>query len=203
MSEGPLEGEVRAFARRSEQISFVSLRIQTLLLRLIKKKGRRLEGGRECIFFAILLSRQKKCPFGGIPPLFGERGHFFALFLILSLPLCALYLCIRLTSFFSLSLSFQNNNRPPRPRRTRGQGQRMPPPEEEEEEVVVVVKKQPKQRPRNSALRSTVAFDNGLGAGACGRKLFFCPSATARGREDIFALSPVSFLSLSFILKKK
>ena len=27
------------------------------------------------------------------------------------------------------------------------------------------MKKQPKQRPRNSALRSTVAFDNGLGAG--------------------------------------
>jgi hypothetical protein len=145
MSEGPLEGEVRAFARRSEQISFVSLRIQTLLLRLIKKKGRRLEGGRECIFFAILLSRQKKCPFGGIPPLFGERGHFFALFLILSLP----FVCF---------VSFQNNNRPPR--RPRGQGQRMPP-----EEEVVVVKKQPKQRPRNSALRSTVAFDNGLGAG--------------------------------------
>jgi hypothetical protein len=104
MSEGPLEGEVRAFARRSEQISFVSLRIQTLLLRLIKKKGRRLEGGRECIFFAILLSRQKKCPFGGIPPLFGERGHFFALFLILSLPFVC-FVFMYSSNLFLLSLS--------------------------------------------------------------------------------------------------
>ena len=88
MSEGPLEGEVRAFARRSEQISFVSLRIQTLLLRLIKKKGRRLEGGRALHFFRnFALSTKKSALLGGSLPFLVEGGHFFALFL-------ALFLCI-------------------------------------------------------------------------------------------------------------
>jgi hypothetical protein len=75
-----------------------------------------------------------------------------------------------------------------------------------------VVKKQPKQRPRNSALRSTVAFDNGLGAGECGRKTrtkkkeivsvgsFFL---SLRKRRYFCSLTSLSFLSLSFILKKK
>jgi len=84
MSEGPLEGEVRAFARRSEQISFVSLRIQTLLLRLIKKKGRRLEGGRALHFFRNFALSTKKVPFWGDPSPFWLRGGtflpFFSLF---------------------------------------------------------------------------------------------------------------------------
>ena len=87
MSEGPLEGEVRAFARRSEQISFVSLRIQTLLLRLIKKKGRRLEGGRALHFFRNFALSTKKVPFWGDPSPFWLRGggtflpfFFFLLF---------------------------------------------------------------------------------------------------------------------------
>ena len=84
MSEGPLEGEVRAFARRSEQISFVSLRIQTLLLRLIKKKGRRLEGGRALHFFRNFALSTKKVPFWGGPSPFWLRGGtflpFFSLF---------------------------------------------------------------------------------------------------------------------------
>ena len=60
MSEGPLEGEVRAFARRSERISFVSFCIQTLSLRQKEReRGEEVGGRRECIF-SQFCSRGKK-----------------------------------------------------------------------------------------------------------------------------------------------
>ena len=73
------------------------------------------------------------------------------------------------------------------------------------------MKKQPKQRPRNSALRSTVAFDNGLGAGACGRKTLVPKKRNCLGRlfffvppqEKIFLLSHQSLSFLFHLFSKK
>jgi len=90
MSEGPLEGEVRAFARRSEQISFVSLRIQTLLLRLIKKEREEVGGRKSVAFFSQFCSLDKKSALlgGTLPFLVEGGGHFFALFFLFALFLC-------------------------------------------------------------------------------------------------------------------
>jgi len=84
MSEGPLEGEVRAFARRSEQISFVSLRIQTLLLRLIKKEREEVGGRKSVAFFSQFCSLDKKSALlGGSLPFLVSGGTFLPFFFFL------------------------------------------------------------------------------------------------------------------------
>ena len=178
-----------------------------------KERGEEVGGRRECIFFAILALEKVPFAWGSSPfvPDESKTGALFCPFsrlvsLSLSLSRTFYYLIVHLLSnLFSLSLSLFENNRPSLPP-PRTRGQRIPSEEEEEVEV----KKQPKQRPRNSALRSTVAFDNGLGAGASEEKLFyqkkivsfFCPSATALRKRRYFCSLSLSFLFHLFSKKK-
>jgi len=164
-------------------------------------------------FFAILLSWKKKCPLRLIFPFLCKkrRGTFLPFFSSLksglSLSLLPYFNIIYivcfccLTSSLSLSLRKQQTataNANAGATNTTGEGGGGG-----EKTTKTKTKKQcssvyrgVRQRPWGRCVRKKNSRTKKKEIVSA---LFFCPSA----REDIFALSPVSFLSLSFILKKK